>query len=149
MCSGMALVFKMEEVFIMIDNSDKVSEYIRNREPIFHNREILNTREDIDNEMHENFWEISASGKLYTRDFVLDYLEQRYKDDDVDVMIKENWQLIDFNVRHITGDVFMASYVLDGQIVDGKNRKTKRTTLWKGNLKDGFKILYHQGTIIL
>jgi len=132
----------------MIDNIDEVKAFIRNREPIFHNRELTNTREDLDQEMHQDFWEISASGKFYTRDFVLDYLEQRYEDNDVDVMIKENWQLIDFNVSHLAGDVFMASYILDGQIVDGQNRQTRRTTLWKGNLIDGFKILYHQGTIM-
>lgn len=72
------------------DNINEIKEFIRKREPIFHNRELTNTREDIDNEMHKYYWEISASGKLYTREFVLDYLEERYKNNPVDVMIKEN-----------------------------------------------------------
>ncbi len=113
-------------------------------EPIFHHRDITNSREDVDKIMHEDFWEISASGKLYTREFVLDHLEKRYREEDVDEMVRENWQVIDFEVRQIGEDVYMATYILDGQ-----GRLTRRTTLWKGSLPEGFKILYHQGTIIL
>lgn len=130
------------------DNINKIKEFIRKREPIFHNRELTNTREDIDNEMHKCYWEISASGKLYTREFVLDYLEERYKNNPVDVMIKENWKILEFDVINLADDVYMATYILDGQIVDGKNRPTRRTTLWKGNIDEGFKILFHQGTVI-
>ena len=132
----------------MEDNIDEVKKFIRNREPIFHNRKLLNTREDREKEMHEDFWEISASGKFFSRSFVLDALEQRYKHETADVMIAENWQIIDFDVRHLAGNVYMATYILDGQIVNGKNRPTRRTTLWKGSLEEGFKILYHQGTVI-
>lgn len=130
------------------DNINEIKEFIRKREPIFHNRELTNTREDIDNEMHKCYWEISASGKLYTREFVLDYLEERYKNNPVDVMIKENWKILEFDVINLADDVYMATYILDGQIVDGKNRPTRRTTLWKGNIDEGFKILFHQGTVI-
>jgi hypothetical protein len=97
----------------------------------------------VDNEMYPDFWEISASGKLYTRDFVLSYLEERYKNEPIDEMIKENWKILDFDVKYLGGNVYMANYILDGQ-----NRLTRRTTLWKGDMDKGFKILYHQGTII-
>lgn len=124
-------------------NVEDIKDFLKKREPIFHHREFTNTREDVDNEMHNDFWEISASGKLYNRDFVLDYLEDRYKNEPVDEMILENWKILDFDVRHLADDIYMATYILDGQ-----NRFTRRMTLWKGNLDKGFKILYHQGTVI-
>lgn len=127
---------------------NEIKAFIRKREPIFHNRELTNTRADVDNEMHRDFWEISASGKLYTRDFVLDYLTERYKKEATDMMEAEDWKVIDFDVKHIADDVYMASYILEGQIFEGKNRTTRRTTLWKGSLDEGFKILFHQGTVI-
>ena len=126
-----------------MDNIEEVRKYLEKREPIFHHREYTNTRGSVDNEMHADFFEISASGKLYTRDFVLNYLEERYKKEPVDEMIRENWKILNFNAELLADDIYMATYILDGQ-----NRLTRRMTLWKGNLDDGFKILYHQGTVI-
>ena len=126
-----------------MNNIEEIKRLLRAREPIFHHREITNSREEADREMDENYWEIGASGRQYTRDFVLGYLEERYRNEKIDEMITENWNITDFNVQHLAGDVYMATYTLDGQ-----NRLTRRTTLWKGSLKTGFKILYHQGTVI-
>jgi len=140
----------MQKNIEAIGNHDinEIKELIKQREPIFHNRKLTNTREQIDNEMHSDFWEISASGKLYTREFVLDYLEERFKNNPIDIMIMEKWEIINFDVRHLADDVYMATYILEGQIFEGKPRSTRRTTLWKGNLNQGFKILFHQGTVV-
>ena len=132
----------------MNDSLKAVKEFIRNREPIFHNRKLTNTYEDIDNEMHADFWEISASGKIYTREFVLNYLTKRYANEAIDTMELENWQVVNFDVSQLADDLFMATYTLKGQIFEGKKRSSRRTTLWKGNMNDGFKILFHQGTVI-
>ena len=133
---------------IKLHNINEIKECIRQREPIFHHRHLINTREQIDQEMHADYWEISASGKLYTREFVLDYLEERYKNNPIDVMDLEKWEVINFDVKHLADDVYMATYILEGQIFEGKPRTTRRTTLWKGNLVQGFKILFHQGTVV-
>ena len=125
------------------DNIEKVKEFLRNREPIFHHRDLTNTREEADNEMHKDYWEIGASGKLYTRGFILNFLEERYKNEMIDEMVTENWKITEFKVQHLAGDIYMATYILNGQ-----NRLTRRTTLWKGNLNKGFQALYHQGTIM-
>ena len=122
---------------------EEIKEYLMKREPIFHHREYTNNRETVDNKMHSDFWEISASGKLYTRDFVLDYLEERYKNEPIDEMIRENWKVLDFSVKQLSEDLYMVNYILDGQ-----NRLTRRTTMWKGNINEGFKMLFHQGTVI-
>ena len=132
----------------MNDNLEAVKEFIRNREPIFHNRKLTNTYEDIDNEMHADFWEVSASGNVYAREYVLDYLTKRYANETIDPMELENWQVVNFDVVKLAKDLFMATYTLEGQIFEGKKRNSRRTTLWKGNMNDGFKILFHQGTVI-
>ena len=122
----------------------EIEKVLRLREPIFHNRSLTNSRTDVENETLEDYWEISASGKYYSRKFVLDYLEERYNKEPVDASELENWQVKDFKVEQL------ATYILVGQnsLNDGKPRTTRRATIWKGDLKTGFKIKYHQGTVV-
>jgi hypothetical protein len=54
-----------------------LNELIR-REPIFHRPELGTTRVDFDNMTVSDFWEVGASGRRYSRDYVLDTLEKRY-----------------------------------------------------------------------
>jgi hypothetical protein len=49
------------------------------REPIFHRPELGTTRTDFENMITEDFWEVGASGRRYSRDFVLAELEKRYE----------------------------------------------------------------------
>jgi hypothetical protein len=49
-----------------------------NHEPIFHRPELGTTRADFENMMMADFWEVGASGRRYSRDYVLDTLEERY-----------------------------------------------------------------------
>ena len=128
----------------------EIEKVLRLREPIFHNRSLTNSRVDVENETLEDYWEISASGKYYSRQFVLDYLEERYNKESVDASELENWQVKDFKVEKLAEDVFLATYILIGQNSEngGVPRTTRRATIWKGNLKTGFKIKYHQGTVV-
>ena len=128
----------------------EIEKVLRLREPIFHNRSLTNSRVDVENETLEDYWEISASGKYYSRQFVLDYLEERYNKESVDASELENWQVKDFKVEKLAEDVFLATYILIGQNSEngGGPRTTRRATIWKGNLKTGFKIKYHQGTVV-
>ena len=126
-----------------MENLEDVKNYILLREPIFHHREFTNCREDVEKETTEDYFEISASGCDYSREFVLDYLEKRYKENPVDDMVKDNWKVKDFKIKKIADELYLINYTLYGQ-----NRVTKRGEIWKGNLKDGLKIMYHQGTIV-
>lgn len=127
-----------------MDKIKEIENYIKKREPIFHHREFTNSRQDILNETTEDYFEISASGCDYSRDFVVDYLEKRYKEEPVDEMEKENWQITNFKIKKIANELYLVNYTLHGQ-----GRVTKRGEIWKGNLKNGLKILYHQGTIVI
>ena len=58
----------------MIDRQDDktaavMTELIQ-REPIFHRPEFGTTRADFEKMMAEDFWEVGASGQIYSRAFV-------------------------------------------------------------------------------
>jgi hypothetical protein len=50
---------------------------LRSREPIFHRREFGITNDDLLQMTDDEFWEIGASGRIYTREFVIANLLER------------------------------------------------------------------------
>ena len=107
------------------------------REPIFHRPELGTSRSDFERMTASDFWEIGASGKLYERAFVLDLLEQRHRTPQV-----EDLQASEFRIRELSSDTWLLHYILLQA-----ERKTRRTTVWKREC-DGWKILFHQGTVV-
>lgn len=106
------------------------------REPIFHRPELGTTRADFEAQIAPDFWEVGASGRRYSREHVLDVLEARYAEPHVD-----EWETSDFHCREIGPQSYAVTYILrQGE------RITRRLTLWRKD-DDGWKILYHQGTI--
>jgi hypothetical protein len=107
------------------------------REPLFHRREFGITRKDFEKMTAPDFWEVSASGRRFSREFVLDVLEKRYQDS-TDVV----WEMGDFHCVEIAPDNYLATYTL----FQGE-RVTRRAAIWR-RTADGWQILYHQGTIV-
>ncbi len=110
------------------------------REPIFHHPEKFGkTKQDIENQMCDEFWEVGASGNIYSREDVIKTLIDRYNDlDYIDI-----WEVSDFNIFQIGNDAYLLTYFL----VQNKARATRRSTIWK-RINNNWKILYHQGTIV-
>lgn len=54
---------------------DQVLEELKKREPIFHREAFGRTRAAFEKMMDADFWEVGASGNIYTEDFCLDVLE--------------------------------------------------------------------------
>lgn len=107
------------------------------REPIFHRPEFGTTRADFERMTEEAFWEVGASGKRYSRQYVLDILEKRYAN-----QAEDTWQTRDFYCLEIAADNYLLTYTL---IQD--NRITQRSTIWR-RTDQGWKIVYHQGTVV-
>ena len=107
------------------------------REPIFHRPEFGTTRADLERMMEETFWEVGASGRRYSRDYVLDELEKRLANQTEDV-----WQTRDFHCLEIAVDNYLLTYIL----IQGA-RVTRRSTIWRRTAQ-GWKIVYHQGTVV-
>lgn len=112
-------------------------EELRRREPIFHQPEFGTTRHDYESMMDPEFWEVGASGQCYGREFVLDTLEARTPDP-----AEASWGVSDFQVREIAADNYLVTY----RLAQGE-RITRRATLWRKTAA-GWKILYHQGTMV-
>jgi hypothetical protein len=109
---------------------------LRAREPIFHKPEFWKTRADFAQLMHESYWEVGASGKRYSRDFILNLMETRAV-----VAGESAWVVSDFQVREIAPDNYLATYTLLQAA-----RLSRRSTLWR-RTATGWRILYHQGTL--
>jgi len=127
------------ETFTQIDPELlPVLEELRKREPIFHTHAFGRTVEDFQQATAPQYWEVGASGRRYSRDFILKKIgEVEFVDADA-----AGWQCSDFGLHRLGTDYFLLTYTLDQN-----GRITRRATIWE---KSGtcWRILYHQGTIV-
>ncbi|HVP10942.1 MAG TPA: DUF4440 domain-containing protein [Phycisphaerae bacterium] len=114
-----------------------LEELIR-REPIFHRPEFGTSRADFESMIADDFWEVGASGRCYSRAHVLDVLEKRHSAPHTDV-----WHTSDFRCRELSPDIYLLTYAL----LQDNRRRTRRATIWQ-RTAEGWKIVYHQGTIV-
>jgi hypothetical protein len=122
---------------------EDVLEQLKAREPLFHRRELVYSRESFDRETADDFWEVGASGQVYSRDMVRNEILERLTNQDKDDMVTENWTTSDHRVLELATGTFLYTYVLHGQ-----GRVTRRCTVWRHNRKRGWRVLYHQGTVV-
>ncbi len=114
-----------------------VLEELRAREPIFHGPLYRGARAALEALLDEDFWEIGASGRRYSRQYVLKTLAARAA-----APPEDHWETSDFHCRALAADVYLLTYTL----LQGE-RRTRRTTLWRRSAA-GWKILFHQGTLV-
>jgi hypothetical protein len=86
----------------------------------------------------EDFWEVGASGNRYSRSYVLDVLQWRHA-----VAHDDVWKTSDFDLRQLGPNTFLLTYTL----LQNHERLTRRSTIWQLR-PAGWKILFHQGTIV-
>lgn len=114
-----------------------VLEELRRREPIFHRPELGMTRADFDAQTVPDYWEVGASGRRYSREVIWSTLEKRYAAGEPD-----EWETSGFHCRHLAGE----TYLLTSTLRQG-DRVTHRASIWQ-RTDDGWRILYHQGTVV-
>jgi hypothetical protein len=88
--------------------------------------------------MTPEYWEVGASGRRYSRDFILRSMEQSPPAD----ANTAGWQCSDYGLRRLGPDSYLFTYTLR-QV----ERITRRATIWQST-PSGWRILYHQGTIV-
>jgi hypothetical protein len=115
-----------------------LAELIR-REPIFHRAEFGTTRADFEKMTMDDFWEVGASGRRYSRKYILDILEQRFQQD----QSGDVWETSAFHCKRLSENVYLLTYTL----VQHSIRKTRRSTIWQQTTA-GWEIVFHQGTIV-
>ncbi|HEY6447291.1 MAG TPA: DUF4440 domain-containing protein [Acidobacteriaceae bacterium] len=111
---------------------------LRRLEPIFHTSAFGATIEQLDARMASGYFEIGASGRRYSRAFILKTLESRPPVDAAEA----GWERADFAVQALGPDTFHVTY----RLRQG-HRITRRSTIWRRN-GGAWQILYHQGTIV-
>ena len=119
--------------------SDVLAE-LQLREPVFHRRELGTTRADFEAITASDFWEVGASGAVYSREDVWASLERRYAD--ASYWAGDSWEASDFRCRQLAPDSYLLTYTLrQGE------RVTRRLTVWKRS-GGTWQIVYHQGTVV-
>ena len=108
------------------------------REPIFHRPEFGTGRADFEMMVAADFWEVGASGRRYSREVVLAELEKRHA-----VPHEDIWETKDFRCRKLAPDVYLLTYTL----IQDHERVSRRSTIWERSAA-GWKIIYHQGTLV-
>ena len=126
----------MEPTLVTAAHLIPILEELKRREPLFHRPEVAATRRDFEHMTDKGFWEVGASGRRYSREFVLDTLEARLPGDE------DQWETRGFHCLEIAPDNYLVTYTL----LQGA-RVTRRATLWR-RTKSGWKVLYHQGTVV-
>ena len=77
------------------------------RERIFHHPEFGTTRADLEAMIAEDFCELGASGRVYSRATALEVLERRMAEPQVNA-----WQNSNFRCRRLASDVYLLTYDL-------------------------------------
>jgi hypothetical protein len=132
------MLFAMEPILTTAPELEDVCAELASLEPIFHWPGPQMTREALERMTVEDFWETGASGRRYSRQFVLDVLEKRRDAPQADV-----WETRDFHCRRLAGEVYLLTYML----LQDNTRLTRRATIWE-RTQEGWKIVYHQGTVV-
>jgi hypothetical protein len=132
---------EMEEMEPRLTTAPSLTDVVKElerREPIFHRPEFGTTRDAFGAMTDVDFWEVGASGRRYSREYVIDTLVERHSKPHEDV-----WETSGFHCLQLSSDTYLLTYTL----VQDRTRVTRRSTIWRD---DGgtWKILYHQGTVV-
>ncbi len=130
---------EMEPTLVTAPELEGILVELASREPIFHRPEFGLTRTELERMTVEDFWEVGASGRRYSRKYVLDVLDHRLAAGHTEV-----WETRDFYCRKLADSVYLLTFTL----LQNNERLTRRATIWE-NTADGWKIVYHQGTVVL
>jgi hypothetical protein len=111
---------------------------LRPLEPIFHTPEFGLEAADFDARMAPDYWEVGASGRRYSREFIL----QMLADAPPVNAATARWRASGHALRQLGPDTYLLTYSLrQGE------RLTRRSTIWEHS-PQGWRILFHQGTIV-
>jgi hypothetical protein len=110
---------------------------LQKREPVFHRLELGTSAEDLEHQMAPDFWEVGASGRRYSRQYVKEVLLHRYAAGEDDP-----WETSDFHCRELGSSTYLLTYTLRQD-----QRLTRRVTAWR-RAETGWQVLYHQGTVV-
>ena len=120
----------------MADVASDIFEALKAREPIFHRPEFGTSSEDFDAMLDADFWEVGASGRVYSRTYVMESLGREPPAD------AAGWRVEDCACRALGPHCYLFTYRLYQD-----QRVSRRSTIWRWH-SGQWMILYHQGTLV-
>lgn len=112
------------------------------REPIFHNDPPGADRAYLEELIAEDYFEIGGSGRVYSRERVIETVVDRYDREEPPV----EYEVDEFAVRQIAPSMYLATYTLSQP--DGhETRVTRRSTIWTDS-PGHWQVVHHQGTVV-
>ena len=114
-----------------------VLEELKRREPVFHTAEFGTTVDDFERSVAPEYWEVGATGRRYSREFILGTFRAFPP-----VAGADEWECDDFGLQQLGQNTYLLTYTLKQW-----GRLTRRATIWQG-VGNHWRILYHQGTAV-
>lgn len=112
-------------------------ETLKSLEPLVYAANAGATRAHFETLLAPHFWEIAASGKRYSRDYVLDELEKRQQNP-----FEQEWHTSDHYMQLMADDLYLFHYILHQP-----TRKSQRVSFWR-RINNTWQLDFHQGTVI-
>jgi hypothetical protein len=124
-----------------MDAPEEIVAELRSREPVFHNEPRDGGQEHLEAMTVADFFEIGASGRIYSREHVIERVLARHERDEP---VLEH-EIEEFFVREIGPNAYLATYTM--QLPDGPaTRTTRRASVWTDR-SGHWQVIYHQGTL--
>ncbi len=112
-------------------------EQLSNWEPRYHAAAPTASLADFDRLVADDFWEIGASGRHYSREYARRVLQQR-----VQTPPESDWVTTDYCLTLMADNLYLLTYSLTQF-----GRQTLRSSLWQRN-GDQWQVRFHQGTVV-
>lgn len=110
---------------------------LRPLENLYHAAYPDATAQDFDRLVDPGFWEVGATGRLYSRAFARQVLADRHGRPD-----PATWLTDDYHLQEAGPGVYLLTYRLRQP-----SRVTRRLTVWRRDGAD-WRAVYHQGTVV-
>ncbi len=128
----------MQPTLTTAPNLQAIQEALKPLEPLIYAANAGKTRAYFEELLAPEFWEIAASGRRYSRAYVLDSLEARQQNP-----FEQEWQTTDYFVQQLAADLYLITYRLHQP-----TRISLRTSLWRKTAK-GWSFVYHHGATVI
>ncbi len=115
-----------------------ILEILKQFEPLIYAANAGKNTDYFEHLLAPEFWEVGASGRRYSREYVLSELEKRRMNPR-----NEAWHTDEYHLQSLGGAHYLISYTLHQP-----TRVTKRASLWRQE-DEQWLFVYHQGTVVL
>ena len=103
-----------------------------------HSSEVRSSKDKLNILLSETFIEIGASGKIFTKEEVIEYL---LKSKPIKIETTE------FKLNNLSSNILQLMYKEKSELSSTNYRNTLRSSLWEKN-GNNWQMIFHQGTVV-